>query len=98
MLRDAVLGHPLTLKPNPADAVFGYALTLNPTPPDAVFVGAAGMSPGKGYVDVSTIDPASAQKVAAAVRAKGGLFLEAPVSGSKGPAEQGQLIFLTAGT
>lgn len=55
------------------------------------------MSPGKGYVDVSTIDPATAQQVAAAVRAKGGLFLEAPVSGSKGPAEQGQLIFLTAG-
>jgi glyoxylate/succinic semialdehyde reductase len=55
------------------------------------------MSAGKGYVDVSTIDPATAQQVAAAVRAKGALFLEAPVSGSKGPAEQGQLIFLTAG-
>ena len=27
----------------------------------------------------------------------GGLFLEAPVSGSKGPAEQGKLIFLTGG-
>lgn len=62
--------------------------------PDGV---AAGMSAGKGYVDVSTIDPATAQQVAAAVRAKGGLFLEAPVSGSKGPAKQGQLIFLTAG-
>lgn len=36
-------------------------------------------------------------QVAAAVRAKGASFLEAPVSGSKGPAEQGQLIFLTAG-
>jgi glyoxylate/succinic semialdehyde reductase len=55
------------------------------------------MSPGKGYVDVSTIDPETSQKVAAAVRVKGALFLEAPVSGSKGPAEQGQLIFLTAG-
>lgn len=32
------------------------------------------------------------------MRAKGGLFLEAPVSGSTGPAAQGQLIFLTAGT
>ncbi len=32
-----------------------------------------------------------------AVRAKGGRFLEAPVSGSKVPAEQGQLVFLTAG-
>lgn len=31
------------------------------------------------------------------MRGAGGAFLEAPVSGSKGPAEQGQLIFLTAG-
>ena len=36
-------------------------------------------------------------QIAAAVRAKGGLFLEAPVSGSRKPAEEGQLIFLTAG-
>lgn len=55
------------------------------------------MSAGKGYVDVSTIDPATAAVVAAAVRQTGALYLEAPVSGSKGPAEQGQLIFLTAG-
>lgn len=57
----------------------------------------AGLSAGKGYVDVSTIDPATAAGVAAAVRGTGALYLEAPVSGSKGPAEQGQLIFLTAG-
>ncbi|KAG2439550.1 hypothetical protein HXX76_004903 [Chlamydomonas incerta] len=62
--------------------------------PDGV---AAGMSAGKGYVDVSTVDAATSQAVAAAVRAAGGAFLEAPVSGSKGPAEQGKLIFLTAG-
>jgi hypothetical protein len=46
---------------------------------------------------VSTIDPATAAAVAAAVRGTGALYLEAPVSGSKGPAEQGTLIFLTAG-
>eukprot|EP00882_Tetradesmus_deserticola_P012853 GHRQ01013621.1.p2 GENE.GHRQ01013621.1~~GHRQ01013621.1.p2 ORF type:complete len:233 (+),score=121.37 GHRQ01013621.1:695-1393(+) len=64
------------------------------TGPDGVV---AGLSAGKGYVDVSTIDPATAADVAAAVRAAGALYLEAPVSGSKGPAEQGALIFLTAG-
>lgn len=58
---------------------------------------ASAISAGKGYVDVSTVDAATAQAVAAAVRARGAAFLEAPVSGSKGPAEQGQLIFLTAG-
>jgi glyoxylate/succinic semialdehyde reductase len=55
------------------------------------------MAPGKGYVDVSTVDAATAAAVAEAVRAAGGAYLEAPVSGSKGPAEQGQLIFLTGG-
>lgn len=58
---------------------------------------ASAMTEGKGFVDVSTVDGATATRVASAVRSKGGLFLEAPVSGSKGPAEQGQLIFLTAG-
>lgn len=58
---------------------------------------AAGMSEGKGYVDVSTIDVDSAKAIAAAIRGKGGMYIEAPVSGSKGPAEQGTLIFLTAG-
>ncbi len=64
---------------------------------DAAMAGAAGMAAGKGYVDVSTVDAATSQQIAAAVRAAGGLFLEAPVSGSKGPAEQGALIFLTGG-
>eukprot|EP01024_Parvocaulis_polyphysoides_P039102 TRINITY_DN3530_c0_g1_i1.p1 TRINITY_DN3530_c0_g1~~TRINITY_DN3530_c0_g1_i1.p1 ORF type:complete len:334 (-),score=60.49 TRINITY_DN3530_c0_g1_i1:242-1159(-) len=58
---------------------------------------AAGMSPTKGYVDVSTVDSACSQKIAEAVRSTGAQFLEAPVSGSKGPAEQGTLIFLGAG-
>ena len=35
--------------------------------------------------------------VCACVQAKGGIFLEAPVSGSKGPAEAGTLIMLCAG-
>ncbi len=57
----------------------------------------AGLGPGKGYVDVSTVDGATSSSIAAAVRATGAHFLEAPVSGSKGPAINGQLIFLTAG-
>lgn len=56
-----------------------------------------GLSPGKGYVDASTVDAATSRKIYESVTGRGGLFLEAPVSGSKGPAEQGQLIFLTAG-
>ncbi len=52
----------------------------------------------QGYIDVSTVDADTSKKISDAVHQAGGLFLEAPVSGSKGPAEQGKLIFLAAGT
>ena len=57
----------------------------------------SGMGAGKSYVDCSTVDEETSQKIGDAVIAAGGRFLEAPVSGSKKPAEDGQLIFLTAG-
>ena len=57
-----------------------------------------GMGPGKSYVDVSTVDAETSLKISEAIKSKQGQFLEAPVSGSKGPAEQGKLIFLTAGS
>ncbi|KAG0459496.1 hypothetical protein HPP92_022624 [Vanilla planifolia] len=58
---------------------------------------AKGMAPGKGYVDVSTVDCVTSKSICKHVKDRGGAFLEAPVSGSKKPAEDGQLIFLTAG-
>lgn len=56
-----------------------------------------GIRQGKGYVDMSTVDAATAQRIAEAVTDVGGRFLEAPVSGSKKPAEEGSLIILAAG-
>ncbi|XP_057978481.1 glyoxylate/succinic semialdehyde reductase 2, chloroplastic isoform X2 [Malania oleifera] len=58
---------------------------------------ASGMGPGKGYVDISTVDGATSKLISGHIKATGALFLEAPASGSKKPAEDGQLIFLTAG-
>ncbi|XP_010262073.1 PREDICTED: glyoxylate/succinic semialdehyde reductase 2, chloroplastic [Nelumbo nucifera] len=58
---------------------------------------ANGLRPGKGYVDVSTVDGVTSKLISKHIKATGALFLEAPVSGSKKPAEDGQLIFLTAG-
>ena len=46
---------------------------------------------------MSTVDPGTSARIAAAVTATGAAFLEAPVSGSKGPAIDGQLIILAAG-
>lgn len=57
----------------------------------------AGIGAGRGYVDMSTVDATTAQKIASAVTAQGGRYLEAPVSGSKKPAEDGTLIILSAG-
>lgn len=55
------------------------------------------ISSGKGYIDMSTVDAETSSKISQAVIAKGGSFLEAPVSGSKKPAEDGQLVILAAG-
>ncbi|CAN6457116.1 unnamed protein product [Victoria cruziana] len=56
-----------------------------------------GMAAEKGYVDVSTVDGDTSKAISGHIKAAGAMFLEAPVSGSKKPAEDGQLIFLTAG-
>ena len=56
-----------------------------------------GIRAGKGYVDMSTVDAATSRKIGAAVIARGGRFLEAPVSGSRKPAEEGTLVILTGG-
>jgi len=56
-----------------------------------------GITPGKGYIDVSTVDPQTSVEIGQAINKKGGRFLEAPVSGSKKPAEDGALVFLCAG-
>lgn len=58
-------------------------------------IGATG--PGRDYIEMSTIDDITSQKIAAEVRATGARFLEAPVSGTKKPAEDGQLIIMAAG-
>uniref|UniRef100_A0A0D6R0W0 6-phosphogluconate dehydrogenase NADP-binding domain-containing protein n=1 Tax=Araucaria cunninghamii TaxID=56994 RepID=A0A0D6R0W0_ARACU len=55
------------------------------------------MCSGKGYIDMSTVDAATSTKISKGILGKGGRFLEAPVSGSKKPAEDGQLIILAAG-
>ncbi|CAA6660256.1 unnamed protein product [Spirodela intermedia] len=52
---------------------------------------------GKGYIDMSTVDAETSSKISQAITEKGGHFLEAPVSGSKKPAEDGQLVILAAG-
>ncbi|MEW5301760.1 MAG: hypothetical protein WDW36_004598 [Sanguina aurantia] len=77
----AVLGDPDAA----IEAVFGETGVLS------------AITAGKGYVDMSTVDEQTSTRIATAVTAKGGLFLEGPVSGSKGPAINGQLVIMAAG-
>ncbi|TYL47990.1 NAD(P)-dependent oxidoreductase [Marinomonas sp. IMCC 4694] len=57
----------------------------------------AGIGEGRGYVDMSTVDDTTSKTIAQAITQAGGRFLEAPVSGTKKPAEDGTLIILAAG-
>lgn len=78
-----------------------FAMVSDPAAADALCFGEqgvlAGISKGKSYIDVSTVDAGTATKIADAIHNKGGRFLEAPVSGSKKPAEDGTLVFLCGG-
>jgi 3-hydroxyisobutyrate dehydrogenase-like beta-hydroxyacid dehydrogenase len=55
------------------------------------------LRPGAVLIDMSTIDPRVSRQVAAAVRERGARMLDAPVSGSIGLAEQGQLSIIVGG-
>lgn len=58
----------------------------------------AGLQPGAIVLDMSTIGRAAAREAARAVEAVGGYFVDAPVSGSVGPAERGELLALVGGS
>lgn len=57
----------------------------------------AGLEPGALVVDMSTIGRAAAREAARAVEAVGASFVDAPVSGSVGPASRGELLGLVGG-
>jgi len=78
-----------------------FAMVADPSASEELCFGESGVlegvRPGKTYVDFSTVDPGTCRRIGAGVRARGGRFLEAPVSGSKKPAEDGTLVILAAG-
>ena len=94
-----------TLAPTPAAVMarcdITFAMLADPAAAREVCFGDDGVlaatTTRKGYVDFSTVDAATSQDISAALTARGGRYLEAPVSGSKKPAEEGSLIILAAG-
>lgn len=109
LLEEALSGTGASVKAvsEPADVVREADITFSMlSTPEAVYSvfqderpGAAlnGVTEGKSIVDCSTLQVEDMQGMAEEVQERGGRFLEAPVSGSKGPAEQGALVFLCAG-
>ena len=63
--------------------------------PDGIF---AGCRPGTLVVDMSTVDPETSRAMAAKAQARGLGYLEAPVTGGVGAAEQGTLTIMAGGT
>ncbi|XP_022654775.1 glyoxylate/succinic semialdehyde reductase 1-like isoform X2 [Varroa jacobsoni] len=55
------------------------------------------MKNGKGYVEMSSIDPETSRDLAEAIVARGGRYLEAPFVGSRTLAHQGQLTITACG-
>ena len=53
--------------------------------------------PGRTLVLMSTVAPPYSAGLATDVSRAGGRYVEAPVSGSRGPAERGELVVLIAG-
>jgi 3-hydroxyisobutyrate dehydrogenase len=58
---------------------------------------AAGLGPGKIWLDFSTVTPDASRRFAALARAKGAGFCDVPVAGSVGPAADGTLTVLAGG-
>eukprot|EP00804_Cyclotella_cryptica_P024653 CCRYP_001643-RA/>CCRYP_001643-RA protein AED:0.32 eAED:0.32 QI:125/1/1/1/0.33/0.3/10/2628/309 len=79
-----------------------FSMLSTPEASRAVFEGPdgtlAGVTEGKFIIDCATLAESDMKRMSAQVEEKKGQFLEAPVSGSKGPAHVGQLIFLCAGS
>ncbi|GAB6042292.1 NAD(P)-dependent oxidoreductase [Endothiovibrio diazotrophicus] len=78
------------------DAVI--VMLTGPEAIDALLWQAAGaMAPGTLVINMSTVSPAYARAAAARLAGLGLRYLDAPVSGSKKPAEEGSLVILAGG-
>jgi len=74
------------------------------TGPEAVYALLAGekgcaraLDETKTFVNMGTVSPAYARELAHAIEPLGAAYIDAPVSGSKKPAEEGQLVILAGG-
>lgn len=102
---DVLLQHGASAAASPLEAVKDadvvVSIISNDSAVEEVYYGdkgvLAGLKPGAVAIDSSTISPALARRLASDVAAKGGSFLDAPVTGSKDGAIAGTLLFMVGG-
>ncbi|MGC0422631.1 NAD(P)-dependent oxidoreductase [Embleya sp. AB8] len=87
---------------SPADAVTGADIVLTalndgPRVLAAVKAAAPALRPGTVWVQISTVGVDAIDELAALARELDLVLIDAPILGTKGPAEQGQLVVLAAG-
>lgn len=90
---------------SPAEAGKGvdilFTMLENPSVVEELATGKDGflnsMKDGSLWIDSSTVNPSFSKKMAKIATSKNIRFLDAPVSGSKKPAEEAQLLFLVGG-
>ena len=58
---------------------------------------AEAFEPGKVFINMSSVAPSFTKEMAVQVTASGAAFIDAPVSGTKKPAEEGTLVILAGG-
>ena len=84
-----------------SDAEVVVSMLADPAAVIEVMEGDAGVlttiKPGTVVIDSSTISPATTQRVAERLKARGAQLLDAPVFGSKGDAEKAELGFIIGG-
>jgi 3-hydroxyisobutyrate dehydrogenase len=95
----ALAGHPADVVSR-SEAVI--TCLLDATALDEVFSGECGILSGdlsgRLFVEMSTVQPKAQKDLAEKVVARGGAYVECPVSGSTGPAREGRLIGLAGGS
>lgn len=97
------LGATVATSPRAAAEISDVVIAMMATPAAVLSVrdGAegiiAGLSSGSGYVDMSTVDTDTSLESYRLAHEKGALFLEAPVAGSRKPAEDATLTIMAAG-
>ncbi|MGM0496308.1 MAG: NAD(P)-dependent oxidoreductase [Bacteroidota bacterium] len=78
-----------------------FTMLSSPSVVEQVAIGEEGflkyLNSGATWIDSSTVNPSFTKKMASSSEKAGIQFLDAPVAGSKEPAENGELIFLVGG-